>query len=139
MGLLCCPMLCGIWVAGCTSSVQVGLDSPEALGRSLAIREAGEARSTASVPLIVDRLEDEDEAVRMYAILALERITGQRFGYDYGKSAAGRAPAVERWREFVRNGRHLTRSGNDEKPPVVQAPGEAGPADEQAKLNHERR
>jgi len=70
--------------------------------RIKAIVEAGRARDDKAVPLIVDRLEDEDEGVRLYAIIALEKITGERLGYDYGDSMAERAGAVERWRNFVR-------------------------------------
>ena len=106
-----------MFLAGC-SNPQPGLDeiqSPDATQRVLAIRAAGEARDRRAVPLLVDRLEDEDDGVRFYAILALERITGKRLGYDYGASPGPRAAAVERWREFVRDGGH-----------VAQASGRAG-------------
>jgi len=68
----------------------------------MAIRTAGERRDQAAIPLLVDRLEDEDAAVRFYAILALERITGDRLGYRYEESAAAQRPAVERWRNYAR-------------------------------------
>lgn len=77
------------------------IQSPDAGRRILAIKAAGEARDRQAVPLLVDRLEDEDSAVRMYAILALERIVGDRFGYDYGRPAESRV-AVERWRQYAR-------------------------------------
>lgn len=70
--------------------------------RIKAIVEAGRMRDELAVPLIVDRLEDEDEGVRLYAIIALEKITGERFGYDYADTMAERAIAVDRWRNFVR-------------------------------------
>ena len=72
--------------------------------RVLAVRHAAEIGDRSVVPLLVDRLEDQDEAVRFYAILALEKLAGTRMGYDYGASAAQRWRAVERWR------RHLARS-----------------------------
>jgi hypothetical protein len=53
------------------------------------------------IPRLVDRLEDEDEAVRFYAILGLERLTGTRLGYRYSGSVVQRRAAVERWRAFV--------------------------------------
>lgn len=53
------------------------------------------------IPRLVDRLEDEDEGVRFYAILGLEKLTGTRLGYRYGDSADQRRTAVNRWRAFV--------------------------------------
>lgn len=87
---------------GCSSTLTPDIHSADPGNRILAIKAAGEARDLTVVPMIVDRLEDEDEAVRFYAILALDKIMGQRFGYDYAQSAAERAPAVERWRQLVR-------------------------------------
>jgi HEAT repeat protein len=78
--------------------------------RILGIRAAGEAKDQHAVPLLVDRLEDEDEAVRFFAIIALDRITGQRFGYDYALPASRRARAVELWREYVRRGAQTAAS-----------------------------
>lgn len=71
--------------------------------RMRAIHRAGELRDPQAVALLVDRLEDDDEGVRFYALLALERITGERFGYDYAAPATERAAAVARWREFARS------------------------------------
>jgi len=67
----------------------------------MAIRAAAERGDRSAVPHIVDRLEDEDDGVRFFAILALDRMTGERFGYDYAKPATARAAAVERWRAYV--------------------------------------
>ncbi len=72
----------------------------------MAIRFAGETGDRQAVPLLVDRLEDEDDAVRFFAIIALERITGDRFGYDYARPASQRAKSVEQWRTYVSEGRH---------------------------------
>ena len=66
--------------------------------RLRAIKWAGENKVEAAVPLLVDRLQEEDAAVRFFAIQALERITGTRMGYDYAAGAAQRAEAVARWR-----------------------------------------
>ena len=52
------------------------------------------------VPL--DRLEDEDEAVRFYAIAALVRMTGTDLGYKYYRPQRERLAAVKRWRDHVR-------------------------------------
>lgn len=70
--------------------------------RIRAIHQAGELRDEKAVALLVDRLEDEDEGVRFYAILALDRITGERFGYDYAAPSERRAESVNRWRTYAR-------------------------------------
>jgi hypothetical protein len=59
----------------------------------------------AVVVALVDRLEDEDQGVRFFAISALDRLTGRRFGYRAHDPARARETAVERWR------RHLRASG----------------------------
>ena len=94
-----------IWAGGCVSAgYRANIQAPYSYDRIVAIREAGERRDKVAVPLLVDRLEDEDSAVRFYAILALERITGDRLGYRYEDSASERHDAVERWRQFANMG-----------------------------------
>jgi len=90
---------------GCASTprFRANIQSEDPAERILAIRAAANARDAQSVPLLVDRLEDEDAAVRFFAILALEKITGRRFGYDYAKPDAGRCKAVAKWRAYVRS------------------------------------
>jgi hypothetical protein len=86
----------------CIAPPRSGIQSADVNQRILAIYAAAESGDKQSVPLIVDRLEDEDEAVRFYAILALDKMTGRRLGYDYASPPSERASAVERWRRFVR-------------------------------------
>lgn len=104
-------------VSGCVgkASPRAAIQSADAGERIRGIWIAGETRDRSAVPLLVDRLEDEDEAVRFVAILALEKIEGERFGYDYASTAQGRAAAVTRWREHVRQ-RQKT-GAPDSKPP----------------------
>jgi len=105
--------------AGCTSTVANfhGQDSAE---RIRAIRRAAEGNHRSAIPLIVERLEDDDQAVRFYAILALDRLTGERLGYDYAKPSWKRADAVERWWEYVRQGRHAAGADAHEKGEVAR-------------------
>jgi|GEM_PF-862952 len=77
------------------------LDSERPEERAMAARYAAEIIDKPAIPLLVDRLEDEDEAVRFYAILALEKLTGTRMGYDYGASETQRWRAVQAWRRHV--------------------------------------
>jgi hypothetical protein len=52
--------------------------------------------------LLVDRLEDEDEAVRFYAIEGLKKMVGTDMGYKFYEPASERLVAVRRWRRYVR-------------------------------------
>jgi hypothetical protein len=94
---------------------------PEALNserpdeRLAAIRYAADTQDRSVMGLLVDRLDDEDEGVRMYAILALERLTGTRLGYRYQDPPSLRWQAIERWR------RHLSAEG------AASRPGDDGP------------
>lgn len=53
------------------------------------------------MPQLVDRLEDEDSAVRFYAIFALEELTGTRLGYSYAAPVSERRKTVQAWRELT--------------------------------------
>src|SRR5262249_10935514 len=92
-------------VGGCLdSSRRDDIQSSQTGQRILAIKAAGDAKDRSAVPALVDRLDDEGAAVRFFAILALERITGTRMGYDFGAPADRRVAAVERWRRAVNDG-----------------------------------
>ena len=70
-----------------------------------AIHRAGSARDPKAVKPLVDLLNDDDPAVRMEAINALERITGQRMGYNPYGSVVQRRPAIERWAAEANSGK----------------------------------
>jgi hypothetical protein len=91
----------GVCWSSCGTLVRPSLNSPDPQARIAAAVQAGESGDQEAVPLLVDLLEDEDGAVRLYAILALEKITGTRRGYDYAAPALRRAVAVRGWREWV--------------------------------------
>lgn len=81
--------------------------SSNPLDRIDAIIQATEARSPDAVPALVGLLQDRDRAVRLYAILALEKLTGQTYGYQYYAHETERRAAVIRWQEALRQGRVL--------------------------------
>lgn len=99
-----CLALTGLLVvvAGCVGGYKPDLQSPDPAARIRAIVEVANEGKTSAVPALVDRLEDEDEGVRFYAIEALKRLTGEDMGYRYYESAYERRPAVERWRRYAR-------------------------------------
>jgi hypothetical protein len=93
-------------LSGCDRSVgrRQQLASANPLDRAQAAVKATEAGDLVAVHKLVDLLEDSDDAVRMYAILALRRLCGEDLGYRYYESAPARATAVQRWRQALRSG-----------------------------------
>jgi hypothetical protein len=77
-----------------------GFDSDNPASRLYAIRRAGDQRDAAATPRLIESLESDDPAERVLAIAALERITGERLGYDPHASLAHRHEAVQRWWQY---------------------------------------
>jgi len=92
----------GLLLSGCVAGYRPDLNSPDPAARIRAIRQIVARNEATAVPLLVDRLEDEDEAVRFYAISALVRMTGTDRGYKYYEPQRERLTAVKRWRDHVR-------------------------------------
>jgi hypothetical protein len=75
-----------------------------------AVRQAARQDDTQALPYLVDRLNDSEADVRFFAILALEKMTGERMGYEYYAPACERAEAVKRWRQWLqRRGQSATQ------------------------------
>jgi HEAT repeat protein len=77
------------------------LESYEPAQRVCAVKAVAGLGDAAYVPALVDRLDDEDVAVRLAAIVALEQLTGERFRYDAWSSVEQRRLAVNAWRAYV--------------------------------------
>jgi HEAT repeat protein len=89
--------------AGCVHPREpVRLDSPDINTRIAAIKRVAETKDRTAAPQLVALLDDEDPAVRFFAIEALERIAGDRKGYDYYDDAPDdRRPAIARWHQWL--------------------------------------
>ena len=96
-------LLAGLALCGCAHPREpIRFDSPDVNARIAAIRRAARTGDKSAAPHLVVALDDEDPAVRFYAIEALRRLTGERKGYDYFEDDPDqRWPAVQRWREWV--------------------------------------
>jgi HEAT repeat protein len=81
-----------------------GFDSPDPASKLYAIHRAGQQRDASAIPHLIEQLNNDDPAVRMYAIEALERITGSRLGYSPYASLMDRNEAVLRWAEAYKAG-----------------------------------
>ena len=69
--------------------------------RSAAAAKAATERDRGAVADLIVMLDSSDPAARMIAIAALERITGERLGYDPTADRAARNEAVDRWVRFA--------------------------------------
>jgi hypothetical protein len=104
LAALCCIVLTLV-ACGPPKAREGTLDSENPAAKLYAIRKAGESGDRAAVPKLVESLENDDPAVRMMTINALERLTGERLGYNPYAPLHERHEAVERWQRAVDEGR----------------------------------
>ena len=90
-------------LAGCTppASYQKLLQSSAPLDRVHGCQQAADSGDRPAIGLLVDRLDDADEAVRFAAHQALRKLTNKDFGFRESDTPANRAAAVARWRQFA--------------------------------------
>ncbi|MFG0293853.1 MAG: HEAT repeat domain-containing protein [Phycisphaerales bacterium JB050] len=101
---LCVLALAGaiFGAGGCQApSRQADFDSIDPSERSMAAAKAAQDREAKAVPDLITMLDSSDPAARMTAIASLERITGERFGYDPTAAPVDRSAAIERWVEYA--------------------------------------
>lgn len=116
---------------------RANFNSDDPTERILAVQAAAKAGDRSAVPLIVDRLEDEDNGVQFFAMLALERLTGERFGLESGQSSAERLAAIQRWRAYIDQGAHKVSmnqgTSRQASPPAAEGCGSGGVAPEEVR------
>ncbi|HVT89935.1 MAG TPA: hypothetical protein VHD56_13860 [Tepidisphaeraceae bacterium] len=88
-------------ILGCGGRGVKSVNDPDPSLKIPAIKAAADAKDSTQVVQLVKDLSNDDPAVRFYSIGALERLTGQTFGYQYFVDDDQRAPAVERWRAWL--------------------------------------
>ena len=79
-----------------------GLADDDLAFKAPAIKQAVDDDQLAAVPKLVKDLDDEDSAVRFYAIEGLRRLTGRTFDYHYYDDPTARQPAIERWQDWMK-------------------------------------
>ena len=89
-----------------------GFHSDNPAAKLYAIRNAGDRKDPADIPHLVEQLESDDPAVRMFTIEALEQITGTRLGYNPYDSYLNRQSAVHKWVDAVNSGQ-FTAADNE--------------------------
>jgi hypothetical protein len=109
------------------SALRGGFDSPNSASKLYAIERAARANDQSAIPRIIEQLDSDDPAVRMIAISALERLTGQTHGYEYWAPRVERDRAVETWvRKHARDGaiggiEEVEDSGDGRSPALVDS------------------
>src|SRR4051812_40166511 len=66
-----------------------------------AIKEDVRKRDTRDVAQMVKDLNDDDPAVRFYAIQGLHRLTGETLVYHYYDEEENRRPSIQRWQHWL--------------------------------------
>jgi HEAT repeat protein len=80
-----------------------GFSSPVPAARINAIEAASRANDRSAIPQIVEALTSDDAAVRFTAIAALQRMTGETFGYRAEDTAVDRRKSVALWVNAVKS------------------------------------
>ncbi len=93
-----------VMLTACTASKpKPDFDSPDPYARALAIEDAALQKDQNAIPDLIESLDSDDPAVRFAAIGALERITGETFGYRPYDPEWERQAAVDQWVSEYRN------------------------------------
>jgi HEAT repeat protein len=95
----------GCVLAGCAPAVSSGgFHAPDPASRMYAIEAAVRANDRSATPHIIEQLDSDDPAVRLVAICALERLTGETHGYCAYAPRHEREAAIARWIEASQHG-----------------------------------
>ncbi|MBC7833738.1 MAG: hypothetical protein H7Y88_01380 [Phycisphaerales bacterium] len=115
------------FLVGC--SPEPDLEARDPGSRLLAIQDAIEQDDRDSVPKLIEMLDNDDGAVRLFAIQALEHFTGSTMGYDFAGTLAERRQAADRWETWYKDGAVMPPP---QSAPADVAPGRAGESDSRA-------
>jgi HEAT repeat protein len=88
--------------AGCAARETPSYDDGSPASRIAAIDRSAREGNRKDIPRIVENLSSDDAAVRMAAIGALRRMTGETLGYRFDDPAEVRREAISRWSDWAR-------------------------------------
>jgi hypothetical protein len=80
--------------------------NPDPSGKIPAIELAADSHNWRAVPQMITDLDNNDSAIRLFAIEGLRRITGQTFGYRFYDDESQRQPAIARWKQWLADLQH---------------------------------
>jgi hypothetical protein len=93
-----CCCLC----AGCQDRGPVSIHSDDPDLKINAIQRDAATNNKQDIATMVEDLNSDDPAMRFYSIEALRRLTREDFGYRYYENDDQRAPAIARWKEWLK-------------------------------------
>ncbi len=85
------------------SATEAHFDSANPAARLYAIERAARTGDITAAAHLVEQLDSGDPVVRLLAIAALERLTGETYGYLHYDPPHLRRPAIRRWVEAVQS------------------------------------
>jgi hypothetical protein len=94
-------LLIAVALTGCSRPTGRGILDEDASYKIPAIKSAVAHKDKSAVKQLVTDLNNEDAAIRFYAIEGLRRLTGQTFDYRYYDDERDRQPAVQRWKAWL--------------------------------------
>ncbi|HWB19577.1 MAG TPA: hypothetical protein VG711_04695 [Phycisphaerales bacterium] len=96
-----CFLLSAVTLAvtpGCgPPATEARFDSANPSAKIYAIQRAEKDHDLSKLCNIIDQLDSDDPAVRLVAIGALRKLTGQTHGYEYSDSRPVRRAAIDDW------------------------------------------
>ncbi len=89
-------------IGGCSAPRgPIEVTNPDPSGKIPAMKKAVREHDMTVARQLVKDLDSDDPAVRLFAIHALQKLTGQRYGYDYFADELQRKPALEQWKLWL--------------------------------------
>lgn len=92
------PGGCG-WLGSSNYVKNISAADPEVA--TVAMNKAAQTKSRGAIVPLVKRLYDEDPAIRLSAIRALQSITGEDMGYRSYEPEVKRIAAIKRWEAWL--------------------------------------
>ena len=91
-----------------------GFDAASEAARTHAFEQAVHDHDLSAVPKIVEQLDADDPVIRMLAIDALHRLTGETYGFRHSDPPHDRHVAIQEWVDAVQSGTvpQLAESGS---------------------------
>ena len=112
VGAILVPLLLGAVISCAPKRPANPLASDDPSVKIPAMKHAAAAHDRSAIPQLITDLDNDDPAIRMYAIEALRHLTGQDMGYRYYDDEAARAPAVQRWKQWPKARAATTKAGD---------------------------
>lgn len=102
-------------IQGCSSAPKsfLSVSDPAAINRARAVAFGNSQSDAVAIPVLIDRLTDDDPVVRLASHESLKKRTGQDFGYLPYAEGDELANSVGRWRQWwsaSQNGRMFAGS-----------------------------